>query len=85
MDKDFVLGGIAILLVCVALITGLVLGVNAFDRSQQQKACIAFSQQSGRQTKFVEYTYWSRDCLTPSSDGSGTWISAYNLRDIGGN
>ena len=48
-----------------------------YDRA----ACHSFSEQANRETKFVNYTYWAWDCLTPTADGK--WISAENLREFG--
>ena len=51
---------------------------NIWQKGQIEKACYVFSKESGRETKFVEYTFWTRDCLTPVEGGK--WISAFNLR-----
>jgi hypothetical protein len=56
-----------------------VVGVNELNRGEMQATCSAFAQESGRQTKYAEYTYWSRDCLTKQEDGR--WISTNNLRE----
>lgn len=45
-------------------------------------ACSSFGEQSNREVKFVDYTYWSWDCLTPTTDGK--WISTSRLRDLDG-
>lgn len=44
--------------------------------------CHTWSSANGRQTKFVDYSTWSWDCLTPS--GHGTWISTSNVNGITG-
>jgi hypothetical protein len=49
---------------------------DMFARSVERQACMVFSQESGRETKFVEYGFAAYDCLTPQKDG---WISAHNL------
>lgn len=63
----------------VAAFVGIALGANAWDRSNHEASCVAFSHETGRETRFVKYTTWSWDCLTPGSDGK--WISVDNLRD----
>ncbi len=49
------------------------------ERHYAESACSSFSEQSGRETKFVDYTYFAWDCLTPGADGK--WISVEQLRD----
>lgn len=58
---------------------GLAFAGNEWEKSQMREACAVFEDESGRDTKFVEYTHWRFDCLTPT-DG-GEWISTFNLRD----
>lgn len=69
-----VFGGVAI------FIASVVLTVNAIAFSQDRAACTGFATNTGRVTKFVSYTYWQWDCLTPSTDGH--WISIDNLREV---
>lgn len=68
-----------ILGVIIGVIIVIALSINGFVKSQTKKSCEVFSQQSNRETKYVEYTFWRYDCLTPQDGG---WISAYNLRGI---
>ena len=70
---------IAVIIIVGAILCCMCLGTNAFQKSQKKQACEVFERESNRETKFVEYTYWQRDCLTPQGD---VWISAYNLRGI---
>lgn len=68
----------------LTLLLGLVLtviGIRAIDVNQTRKVCDRFSLESNRETKFANYTYWSYECLTPSSDGK-TWISTNKLREV---
>jgi len=65
---------IAVFIVVFILLT---IMINNFGKDQVSKACYVFSQNSGFETKFVEYTFWHRDCLAKLDDGK--WISAYNL------
>ena len=66
-------------LILIFIMTGVVFGANSIDKYQRKTGCEVFSKESGRETKYVEYTYWYVDCLTPQDGG---WISAYNLRGI---
>lgn len=66
------LSGIALVL------WGIVWSANTIDRETLRTTCSGFSEASHRETKFVEYSYWSRDCLTPQKDGK--WISTTLLR-----
>lgn len=61
-------------------VLGAVLGINNWARSVERDTCYSFASQSNREVKFVSYTQWSWDCLTPSKDGK--WISVEMLRDI---
>ena len=70
---------IVVIFVIVIISVSITLGTNAFDKSQLRKACKVFERESNRETKFVEYTFWRRDCLTPSKE-ENKWISAFNLR-----
>lgn len=65
---------------CVVIIGITWVGVVKANRYFGQKNCTAFATLSGRETKFVEYSYGSFDCLTPAKDGK--WISASALREI---
>jgi len=69
---------IILLIMIFVIFGGLGLVSNTWERGQDRQACAVFAEASNRETKFVEYTHWSWDCLTPQSDG--LWISAYNLR-----
>ena len=69
-----IVGGAAIFVCAVVLIA------NATEKHYDRAGCHSFADRTGRETRFVEYTYWSWDCLTPSEDGK--WISVDNLRDF---
>jgi hypothetical protein len=70
-----VIGG-AVLAFCLIM-----LGTRQVTIHYDRAACHSFATQTERQTKFVTYTYWSWDCLTPTGDGK--WISTDNLREFG--
>lgn len=53
----------------LAFVVVLVLVVNGFSRHYDRVNCTAFGQNSGRETRFVEYSYWSWACLTPTHTG----------------
>jgi hypothetical protein len=64
------------------LIAGIMLIVIPVSRHYGRVACHTFSQQTGRQTKFVIYTTFDTgDCLTPTAKGK--WIPTSNLREFG--
>ena len=67
-----------VVFVLIVLVTVMYFGFNIWNRSQLRTSCAVFSKESGRETKFVDYTYWQRDCLTPQDNGK--WISVFNLR-----
>lgn len=42
----------------------------------EHSACTTYSQQTGRETRYVLYGYWDTDCLVNTSDG---WITKNNI------
>jgi len=67
-------------LICVMLITAIAVPSIEISRGVDHRSCTAFGQAANREVKFVEYTYFSWDCLTPTVDGK--WISTTRLRDL---
>ena len=74
----------AVTLIVSGLITAVLLlvgGIMFIGRNvshhYDKAACHSFAQRTGRTVKFADYTYWSWDCLTPSTDGK--WISIDRL------
>ena len=65
----------------IAVIALIIIAVVSFAKGVDRNACTKFAEQSNRETKFVDYSFWYWDCLTPTKDGK--WISTYNLRDTG--
>src|SRR5690349_11061947 len=61
----------------VAVVFGAMLASQHYDRV----SCGTFAKNTGRQTKFVHYTAYSWDCLTPTKGGK--WIPTKNLREFG--
>ena len=76
MDR-FTMQAIAIVVFGVVL---LLVGTRFWDHSISEDSCEAFGVASGRKTEFVDYTFWSWDCLTPTADGKK--ISTKALRDV---
>lgn len=64
-------------IVCLA---ALILGIRGIGHHYDNKTCHRFGDESGREVRFVDYSFWTWDCLTPTSDGK--WISIDRLRDI---
>jgi hypothetical protein len=56
----------------IVLIASVILPVNAIARHMSAEDCSNWSTANGRPTKFVSYTWWDYDCVTP--DGHGHWI-----------
>jgi hypothetical protein len=69
-----------IIIITILIIILLIGGACRTGRYFDKRSCYSFGQQSGRETKFVDYTFFSWDCLTPTTDNK--WISIDNLRDI---
>lgn len=78
MDELFAIA--ASIAAFAAVMFGIGVGVNTISRSQSESSCTAFASETHRETKFVNYTYWDYDCITPASDGK--WISTKALRDV---
>jgi hypothetical protein len=68
-----------LILSLIAITAIIMVIIVSFEKSQVRKSCEVFSLVSGRETKYVEYTFWKFDCLTPQNGG---WISSYNLIGI---
>lgn len=69
-----IFGGIALFIVVGVLTT------TPISRHYDHLNCRKFGQNTGRVVKFVNYSYWSWECLTPSRDGR--WIPTSQLRDV---
>lgn len=75
---EFLFEMFVIVLAACAISFGIALGVNAAHHHFAPSYCAAISRELGRETKYVEYNYWARDCITPQSNGK--WISVNKLR-----
>lgn len=64
----------------IAFLAALMTGIRYAQHYYDHKNCTAFSVNTGRETKFVDYTWWSWDCLTPTKDGK--YIPIDQLRDL---
>lgn len=76
MDYD----DLKVILWAIGIIVLVVIGVTYFAKAIDMSQCYKFGEVSGRETKFVQYTAVSWDCLTPQKDGK--WISTTLLREI---
>lgn len=74
-----IIGGIFIAL--VLFIGGLTTVGTRISKHYDEVNCHSFAKQANRETKFVTYSFWAWDCLTPTADGK--WISTHNLREFG--
>lgn len=59
---------------------GLVVLANWSEKVEVKARCDGFAETSGRETKFVEYSYWSRACLCKMKDG--TWLELDQIRAV---
>lgn len=72
---------VGFLVVVAALLTGgLGVAITEVTRGFDHRTCTAFGNEADREVRFVEFTYFSWDCLTP--DSNGKWISIDRLRDV---
>jgi hypothetical protein len=74
----FVGGGLIGIIALIGAVMALV--VVPIGKHYDKAACHTFGDRSNREVRFVTYTYWSWDCLTPTVDGK--WISTSRLRDV---
>ena len=74
----FTLAGVGALGLLIFGIMALSISVG---RHYNRAECHRFAQTTNRTTRFVIYTTFSWDCLTP--DGHGRWIPTKNLREFG--
>jgi hypothetical protein len=63
--------------IIVVVLAVIVMIAVPLSRHYDKAACHSFGDNTGRTVKFVNYTYWRWDCLTPSTDGK--WISTDRL------
>lgn len=79
MEDDFftaVCGLVGIVLVVVVF----GLPIRAVRHHYGVNSCGIFAEQSGYDTKFVDYNFFQWDCLAHRDDGK--WVSKDNLRDM---
>lgn len=69
-----VVGGLA--LIFAALFAAIRFPVHAYDAH----VCASFAQETGRETRLADYSFFEWDCVTPGADGK--WISTDALRDV---
>lgn len=74
---------VALALVLAAVIGSLVVGTNQWSKHVASYECRHWGEANGRPVKFVTYTFWSWDCLTPNHNAPGTWISTDNPTLLG--
>lgn len=71
---------LGILAAAVAFFCSLAFGSNAVGKHFTKVNCVAFQQQTGRETRYAEYTYWSYDCLVKTSDDK--WLPRDQIREV---
>ena len=65
----------------LAFVVLIVIGVRQFGHHYDVADCRQFALASERTTKFVDYTFMTWGCLTPTADGR--WIDVSKLREVG--
>lgn len=72
-DTKVVVYVLTTIVVAVALIVGsLSLGARFVSHHYDVKRCDRWGQETGRETRFADYHFWSWQCLTRSQDGR--WV-----------
>ena len=78
---DSIFGFIASVVIGAVVLTfGLAAGVTVIDKHYTKINCAAFERETGRNTRYAEYNWWSYDCLAETTDGK--WLPTDNLREI---
>lgn len=77
---DFMRFMAAVMVGVVAFVAVIVVGIRYAGHHVDTGACHTFGVQTERTVKFVDYSWWTWDCLTPAHDGK--WISVENLREV---
>jgi len=67
----FIVGVVAVVLLILAFVA------VPISKHYAEATCHSFGDRTGREVRFVKYTYWQWDCITPSSDGK--WLSTDRL------
>ncbi len=81
MDFEELLFGVlftVVALVALFLVVGM--PVRYIQHHFDAKSCVVFAEQSGYDTKFVDYNFLQWDCLAHRDDGK--WVSRDSLRDM---
>lgn len=70
----------AMLLFLFVLVGGIFLVSRQVSHHIDHTNCVAYAQRTGRETRFVDYSFFKWDCLTPSQDGK--WLPTDQLREL---
>jgi hypothetical protein len=72
---------VASIVVGVCVVTLVVVGgIMRMTRYYDARQCDTYAEQTDRETRFVDWSWQSWDCLTPSGDGH--WIPIEQLRKV---
>jgi hypothetical protein len=69
-----------LVLVIVALLLAVMLPIRQLIHHYDIADCRNFASQSGYETKFAQYTWWTWDCLAETDNGK--WVSKDNLHGV---
>ena len=71
---------LAAIILVVLFMSAVMIPTVFIKRHYAQINCSQFSLQSNREVKFVNYSFWKWECLTPTKNEK--WISVDSLRDV---
>jgi hypothetical protein len=77
---DVVVPVVGILMACAVFVAAVLVGVRYFAHAIDETQCAGFAVGADREVKFVDYSWFTWDCLTPSTDGK--WIPTDGLREV---
>ena len=80
MDNEFWAIGALIFGGLLALVVTVLTPTRFIMHHYDVNSCRIFAEQSGYETKFVDYNFFEWDCLAHREDGK--WVSRDSLRDM---
>lgn len=73
---------VAVLLVLAASVFAIAVVIRQIDHHYSRNVCYRWGEQTGREVRFVDLSFWSYPCLVKTSEG--TWLDKDQLREIDG-
>lgn len=81
--KDIFVPFVFVMILIFAVMVVFGVPLTLIDRGIANTSCNAFERESGYNTRFVSYTFFTYDCLAEQENGK--WISTSLLREVSGN